>query len=130
MSAAHAAMFASLGTLLSRHRGITRVSLTALSFAFIIAFSTQTPVTRAGPEPAPLRPESLLPQNVGVGVPADEPVTLTFDAAMNPGTVEDALQVLPDHAVELAWSQDLNQLTVTPERQWRTDETYVVVIGE
>jgi uncharacterized protein YkwD len=130
MRAAGAATFSSLGTLPSRHRGITRVSLTALLFAFIIAFSTQTPITRAGPEPAPLRPESLLPQNVGVGVPTDEPVILTFDAAMNPGSVEADFQVLPDHAVELAWSQDLNQLTVTPQRQWRTDETYVVVVGE
>jgi uncharacterized protein YkwD len=130
MSAASAATFASLGKLLSRHRGTTRVSLTALSFTLIIAFSTQTPVTQAGPEPAPMRPESLLPQNVGVGIPTDQPITLTFDAAMNPGTVEADFQVLPDHAVELAWNQDLDQLTVAPERQWRTDETYVVVVGE
>jgi uncharacterized protein YkwD len=125
-----AATYASLDTLLSRHRGTARVSLTAIAFAFIVAFSTQTPVTQAGPEPAPMRPESLLPQNVGVGVPTDEPITLTFDAAMNPGTVEADFQVLPDHAVELVWNQDLNQLTVAPERQWRTDETYVVVVGE
>ena len=90
--------FASLGTLLSSHRGTTRVSLTALSFALIIAFSQQTPVTQAGPESAIPRPESLLPQNVGVGVPTDEAVTITFDAAMNPGTVESALQVLPASA--------------------------------
>ena len=130
ISAASAATFAPLGTLLSSHRGITRVSLTALSFTLIIAFSTQTPVTQAGPDPVPTRPESLLPQNVGIGVSTDQPVTLTFDAAMNPGTVEADFQVLPVQPVELEWSQDLSQLTVVPERQWRTDETYVVVVGE
>lgn len=129
-SAASAATFASLGTLLSSHRGTSRVSLTALSFAVIIAFSTQTPVTQAGPEPAPMRPVSLLPQNVGIGVPTDQPITLIFDTAMNPGTVEADFQVLPHQSVVLAWSEDLNQLTVAPERQWRTDETYLVVVGE
>ena len=91
----------------------------------------QTPVTQAGPEnrPIALRPESLLPQTVGVGVPTDEAVTIPFDAAMDPGTVEAALQVLPDQPVELAWSEDLDQLTVAPERLWRTDETYLVVVG-
>jgi uncharacterized protein YkwD len=128
--AASAATFASLGRLLSSHRGTTRVSLAALAFALIIAMSTQTPVTQAGPDPAPMRPESLLPQNVGIGVSTDDPVTIAFDAAMNSGTVEADFQLLPDQPVELAWSQDLDQLTVAPERQWRTDETYVVVVGE
>ena len=124
-----AATYASLSTLLSRHRGTTRVSLTAISFALIIAFSAETTVIQAGPESAPARPESLLPQNVGIGVPTDQSVKITFDAAMNPATVESAFQVLPDQGVELAWNQDLSQIIVTPERRWRTDETYVVVVG-
>jgi uncharacterized protein YkwD len=130
VSAARAAPFESLGTLLSSHRAVARVSLAAVSFTFIIAFSQQTPVTQAGPESAPRIPESLLPQNVGVGVPTDQPVTITFDAAMNQGSVEEALQVLPAQRVELSWSEDLDQLTVAPERRWRTDESYLVVIGE
>jgi len=127
--AAFAAPFDSLRRLLSSHRGITRVSLTAISFALIIAFSAETPAIQAGPEPAPVRAESLLPQNVGIGVPTDESVTIAFDAAMNPGTVESALQVLPDQPVDLRWNDNLDQITVTPERLWRTDETYVVVVG-
>jgi uncharacterized protein YkwD len=114
---------------LSSHRGITRVSLTAISFALIIAFSAETPVIQAGPESAPVRPESLLPQNVGIGVPTDQSITIAFDAAMNPGTVESALQVLPDQPVALRWSETLDQITIRPERRWRTDETYVVVVG-
>ncbi|MGH2401474.1 MAG: Ig-like domain-containing protein [Candidatus Limnocylindria bacterium] len=128
--AAAAAPFESLGTLLSRHRAITRVSLATLSFTLIIAFSQQTPVTQAGPESAPTIPQSLLPQNIGVGVSTDHSVTIAFDHAMNPGSVEAALQVLPAQPVELSWSEGLDELTVTPERHWRTDESYVVVVGE
>ncbi|HEX7197107.1 MAG TPA: Ig-like domain-containing protein, partial [Candidatus Limnocylindria bacterium] len=107
-----------------------RVSLATLSFILIIAFSQQTPVTQAGPEAAPVIPQSLLPQNVGVGVSTDHSVTIAFDHAMNPGSVEEALQVLPAQPVELSWSQGLDEVTVTPQRRWRTDESYVVVVGE
>ncbi len=128
--AATAAPFESLGTLLSRHRAITRVSLATLSFILIIAFSQQTPVTQAGPESAPVIPESLLPQNVGIGVSTDHSITVAFDGAMNPGSVEEALQVLPAQPVELSWSENFDELTVTPQRHWRTDESYVVVVGK
>ncbi|MEJ7803765.1 MAG: Ig-like domain-containing protein, partial [Candidatus Limnocylindria bacterium] len=128
--AAVAAPFDSLGTLLSSHRALTRVSLAALSFTCIIALNQQqTTVTQAGPELAPVIPVSLLPQNVGTGVSTDAPVTIDFDAAMNPGSVEEAVQVLPAQPVKLSWSEDLDQLTVAPERRWQTDESYVVVIG-
>ena len=123
------APFESLGTLLSSHRAITRVSLAAISFTLIIAFSQQAPALQAGPETAPVIPESLLPQNVGVGLPTDSAVTISFDTAMNPASVEDALQVLPSQPVELAWSDTLDAVTVTPERRWRTGDTYLVVIG-
>ena len=127
--AALAAPFDSLGTMLSSHRAVTRVALAALSFTFVIAFSQQATITQAGPEAATVVPRSLLPQNVGVGVPTDNAVTISFDAAMNPGSVEEALQILPAQPVELAWSEDLDQLSVAPAPRWRTDETYVVVVG-
>ena len=127
--AALAASFDSLGTLLSSHRAVTRVALAALSFTFIIAFSQQAPVTRAGPEATPVVPKSLLPQNVGIAVSTDNAVTISFDAAMNPGSVADALQVLPAQPVALSWSENLDQLTIAPERRWRTDESYLLVIG-
>ena len=127
--AAAAAPFESLGTLLSSHRAVARLSLAALSFTFIIAFSQQTPVTQAGPQTAPVVPKSLLPLNVGIGVATDASVTIAFDGPMNPGSVEASLQVLPAQAVELAWNENLDQVTVTPERRWRTDESYLVVIG-
>ena len=127
--ASGAAPFESLGTLLSSHRGTTRVVLAALSFAIIIALSSQAPATKAGPEAPPLRTESLLPEQVGAGIGTADAVTLSFDAPMNPGSVEAALQVLPTQPIELGWNEDLDELSVRPAGQWRTDETYVVVVG-
>ena len=115
--------------MLSSHRAVARVALSALTFTFIIAFSQQAPVTQAGPEAATVVPRSLLPQNVGIGISTDKAVTIAFDAAMNPGSVEDALQILPVQPVELTWSENLDQLSVAPEQRWRTDETYLVVVG-
>lgn len=130
VSAALAAPFESLGTLLSSHRGTSRVVVAALLFAFIIAVSAQSPVRiQAGPVSIPLARESLLPQTLGVGIPTNQPVTLPFDVAMNPGAVEAALQVLPQQPVRLAWNDDLDELTILPERLWRTEETYVVIVG-
>src|SRR5688572_14101932 len=102
-----ATTFESLGTLLSSHRAVTRVSLAALSFTIIVALGQQAaPTIQAGPEPAPLVPESLLPQSVGVSVPSGDAITLTFETAMDPASVEAALQVLPAHKVELTWNAD------------------------
>lgn len=127
--AADAALFESLGRLLSSHRAIVRVSIAALSFTFIIAFSQQAPITRAVPEADPVASVSLLPQNVGIGVPTDAAITVDFDDTMNPGSVASALHVLPDDGVQAEWSADLDQLILTPESRWRTDETYLVVVG-
>ena len=127
--AAVAAPFESLGTLLSSHRAITRVSLAALSFTLVIVFSQQAP-TQAGPEQAPLVPESLLPQNIGMAVATDAQLTIPFDESMDPASVESAIQVLPEQRVELSWNDDHTALSLSPERLWRADERYLVVIGE
>ncbi|MEO6294277.1 MAG: Ig-like domain-containing protein [Candidatus Limnocylindria bacterium] len=115
--------------LLSRHRAITRVSLAALSFTLVIAFSQQESI-QAAPEQAPLMPESLLPQNVGIAVATDDTVTIPFDVAMDPASVESALQVLPEQKVELSWNEGHTALTLAPERLWRADERYLVVVAE
>ena len=126
--AALPATFESLGTLLSRHRAVTRVAAAAISFTFIIAMSQQTATTQAGPEPAPLVPESLLPQNVGIGVPTDREVTITFEEPMDRASVESSLQLLPAANAELAWNADRTELSIGPERLWRTEERYLVVL--
>ena len=125
-----ATTFESLGKLLSSHRAVTRVSLAALSFTIIVALGQQAaPVIQAGPEQAPLVPESLLPQSVGVAVASGDAVSVPFESAMDPASVEAALQVLPAQKVELAWNADNTELSIAPERLWRTDERYLVVVA-
>jgi uncharacterized protein YkwD len=124
------AVFESLGTLLSSHRAVTRVSLAALSFTLIVAFTQQSaPAIQAGPEPEPLVPESLLPQSVGSAIASDDSITIPFDDAVDPVAVEAAIQVLPAQKFRTAWNDDTTELTISPERLWRTDERYLVVVA-
>src|SRR5688500_177654 len=125
--AAAAAPFESLGTLLSSHRAITRVSLAALSFTLVIVFSQQAP-TQAGPEQAPLVPESLLPQNIGMAVATDAKLSIPFDESMDPASVESAIQVLPEHRVELSWNDDHTALSLPSERLLCADYRNLLVI--
>lgn len=121
-------MFESLGTLLSSHRAITRVAAAALSFTLIIATSHQTATTQAGPEPEPFVPESLLPQNVGAGVPTDREVTVTFEEPMDVESVESSLELLPAAKADVAWNDDGTELTISPQNRWRTAERYLLVV--
>ncbi len=125
-----AATIESLGKLLSRHRAVSRASLTALSFTLVIALSQQAvPVTQAGPEAAPRGPESLLPQTLGVGVATDAAITIPFDAPMDVASVEAAVHVLPAQAMAVTWNEDATELSLTPASRWRTDEKYLVTVG-
>ena len=124
------ALFESLGTLLSSHRAVTRVSLAALSFTLIVAFTQQSaPTIQAGPEPEPLVPESLLPQSVGTAIATDDSITIPFDVAADADAVEAALQLLPTQKFRTSWNDDGSELTISPERLWRTDERYLVVLA-
>ena len=123
-----AAPFVSLGNLLSSHRAITRVSLAALSFTILAAVSQQ-PAAQAGPDSAPVVPESLLPHSVGIAVDTEAPITIPFDVPMDPASVESTLQLLPPQQVEFAWSDDMTALSIAPQRLWRSDEQYLVVVS-
>lgn len=125
---AAAAQFESIISLLRRHRGITRVSLAALALTAALVVSVEEP-TQAGPAPAEMVPESLLPENIGIGVASDGPVSIAFDAAMHPSSVEAGLQLLPRQPVNLRWNEAHTTLELTPARLWRTDERYLIVLG-
>ncbi len=126
---AAAAPFESLGKMLSSHRAATRVSLAALSFTILIAVSQQAPA-QAGPEAPPLpMPHSLLPESVGAAIDTSSAITIPFAASMDIDSVNSAIQLMPDHGFELAWNTGRTALTIAPERLWRTDEQYLVVIG-
>lgn len=125
-----AATIESLGNMLSRHRAVSRASLTALSFTFVIALSQQAaPAIQAGPEAAPRGPETLLPLTLGVALATDAAITISFDAPMDVASVEDAVQVLPAQAMAVDWNEDATELSLTPANKWRTDEKYLVTVG-
>ncbi|HUH17419.1 MAG TPA: Ig-like domain-containing protein [Methylomirabilota bacterium] len=100
-----------------------------LSFTLVIAFSSQQASTQAGPEQAPLIPESLLPQGVGIGIASEDAVRLPFDASMDPASVEAAVQILPEQELEMSWNDDYTELTLRPARLWRTEEQYLAVVA-
>ena len=122
--AALPAPIASLGTLLSRHRAVTRVSLATVAFTLVIAFGQMGSI-QAGPQRDPAIPESLLPHNVGMAVETDATVTIPLEEEVDLQSV----QVLPGDAAEVSWNDDRSALTVAPHRLWRTDESYIVVIS-
>jgi uncharacterized protein YkwD len=126
--AAIAAKFESLGSVLSHHRAVTRVSVVALALTVVFTLAAQE-ATRAGPEPDHVTPESILPLSIGAGIATDAAVTISFDQPMDHAAVEAALQLYPIQPTVSTWSADGNMLQVRAERRWRTDETYVFVLG-
>ncbi|HUF06000.1 MAG TPA: Ig-like domain-containing protein [Candidatus Binatia bacterium] len=126
--AAFAAPFESLGKLLSSHRALARVSLAALSFTIVIAFSQQAAI-QAGPEAARPVPQPLLPQSVGIAVAADGVVIIPFEVPMDPGSVESSIQVIPDRPLDFSWNEDHTAVNLAPERNWRTNEQYLVLVA-
>jgi uncharacterized protein YkwD len=129
-----AAKFESLGTMLSRHRAVTRVSAVAVALTLVFTIAAQE-ATRAGPQTGPgspvepTAPESILPLSIGSGVATDAPLTIPFTAPMDRASVEAGLQLFPHQPFVLRWNDESTAVQVRPERQWRTDETYVFVVS-
>lgn len=111
-----------------RHRAVTRVTLAALALAIVFVISQQSP-SQAGR--APERPSiasMLLPTNVGVGIPTDQAITLSFDEPMDAASVEAALSVSPAQPLAFGWSPDGRTVRVGPAVRWQTDQRYVVSV--
>ena len=117
----------SLASQLRNHRALTRITLATLALAFALAASLQG--AAAGPEPTPVTPRSILPVAIGTGVLTDAAITIDFDEAMDPESVEASLRLRPGSNWRATWSADRTQLRLLPERHWRTDARYVVTIG-
>ena len=117
----------SLYSALRRHRAITRVSLATLSLGVALAASLQG--AAAGPEPTPVVSRSILPQVVGTGLATDAAVTIAFDRPMDGDSVVEALRLHPTTAWRAAWNDERTELSLSPERRWRTDARYVVTVG-
>lgn len=111
---------------LRRHRAITRVSLATLSLGVALAASLQG--AAAGPEPSLIVARSILPHVVATGVATDGGITIDFDEPMEPNSVLASLRVRPATDFRAEWSTDTRQLTLVPERRWRTDARYVITL--
>jgi uncharacterized protein YkwD len=116
-----------LRPLVVRHRAIARVSVAFVSLAIAMAVSLEG--TTAGPIQSPLPPISILPQNVGIGLPTTSAVSMTFEEPMDAASVEAALSVQPDAAVRTMWRADGRTLLILPRGRWQTDGRYVITVG-
>jgi uncharacterized protein YkwD len=111
---------------LRRHRAITHLIVAAAALAVAVGVAIPTaPTIKAGYQPAP-RQESILPANIGMGIPSDEAVTLTFPAPMDRAAVADALGLAPATDVILRWTVDSQSVALVPVPRWAIDERYVV----
>jgi uncharacterized protein YkwD len=119
---------ATYGAPLRRHRVITHlvVAGTALAVAVGVAIPT-APVIQAGLMTAP-RQATILPANIGIGVPATEPVLIQFPGPMDRDAVANALGLAPRTDVTIRWNPDASAMTLVPTARWSADERYVVYV--
>ena len=94
----------------------------------LVVLAARGGASEAAPQTAPPAVVSILPANVGVGIPTTHPVRLDFAQPMNAVSVADALQVYPETGTTLAWSSDARHVTIVPKPRWDTDERYVLVL--
>jgi uncharacterized protein YkwD len=112
---------------LQQHRAITRVSLATLALAVALGVSLQD--AAAGPNPANIQAGSILPPSVGAGILTTDSVTLTFDQAMDPASVDANLSLRPAAAFSSQWSADGTKVTLWPSSRWLTDTRYTVTVS-
>lgn len=94
----------------------------------VVVLAARQGASEAAPQTAPAAPASILPANVGMGIPTTHPVRLDFPQPMNAASVAAALQVYPDTGTTLSWTTDARHVTVAPRPRWHNDERYVLVL--
>jgi uncharacterized protein YkwD len=112
---------------LQQHRALTRLSLAGLALAVALGFSLQDAV--AGPNPDPFSSTTILPANIGVGVPSTDAVVVAFDEPMDPASVEANLELTPATEAYASWSADHRTLTLRPTGHWQTDTRYLLTVA-
>jgi uncharacterized protein YkwD len=127
LRAAARAVPGTLRPLIGRHRAITRVVVALVSLAIATAISLQG--ASAGPLRPPTPPTSILPQNVGVGVPTSQAITVTFAEPMDLGSVQAAISIRPAVPIRTAWRDRGQTLLVLPGLRWQTDARYVITVA-
>lgn len=90
--------------------------------------AAQQGISQAAPRLRPTPPDSILPTNVGVGIPSTHAVTLGFAEPMDRASVADGLLLAPQALVSLQWSADGRSLSIAPVSRWQTDQRYLLVL--
>jgi uncharacterized protein YkwD len=121
------ALFVPLRRLAHARPAAARIVAMTIVLTAVLAVSQHEPL-RAGAGVAPAVPSSLLPEDLGVGVETNHPVTISFPAPMDRASVETALALIPDQPTTFAWDADGRALTISAARRWRTDQQYLVVV--
>ncbi|MGH2488730.1 MAG: Ig-like domain-containing protein, partial [Candidatus Limnocylindria bacterium] len=113
-------------TPLRRHRAITHLLITITALAVAVVFALPTaPIIQAGLRTVP-REGSILPANLGAGVPGTDGVVLQFPGPMDRDAVHSTLGLAPATDVRFVWSADSSALTLLPSTHWATDQRYVI----
>lgn len=127
LGAAARATNRSLSPWLSRRHAAIRVVVGTLSLAIAMAISFEG--AAAVPTRPPVEPTSLLPQNVGIGVPTTDAVTIGFADPMDTASVATAITVRPQIAFRTLWRADGRTLLVLPAKRWQTDARYMISVA-
>jgi uncharacterized protein YkwD len=117
---------------IGRRKGVRRLSAVAavLALGAILALWTNRPAPTTAT--APSRPVALEDVAFATQIRTSEspasPVTFTFPAPMNQGSVAGLLQVTPSATVEATWDDTGTVLTISPVGAWRAGTYYTVTV--
>jgi uncharacterized protein YkwD len=94
----------------------------------IALMSAQQGISQAAPPLRPAPPASILPTNLGVGIPSTHAVTLDFAEPMDRASVTDGLLLAPQALVTMQWSANGRSLSIAPVSRWQTDQRYLLAL--
>lgn len=107
----------------------------AVGFAGAAGLIVLVLVLGARPAPSTATPQSPpravaagLLDTVVTGHPLRAPITLGFDAPMDPASVAAALRITPEASVSFAWDAAARRLTLTPVGTWAPDTLYTLTV--
>ncbi len=95
------------------HRRTLPRWLIAVPIVLLFLLAGGYAISRGRPHPV-----GFFPAPEAIAVPAPAPIVLTFDRAMHPGSLENALQTEPARTGESAWDEEALTFTFTPADPW------------
>jgi len=110
-----------------RLRAVGLAGAAGLIALALVVGARPAPLT-ATPQSPPRTVSAGLLDTVVTGHPLTAPVTVGFDAAMDPASVAAALRISPEASVSFAWDAEARRLTLTPVGTWAPDTLYTLTV--